>query len=65
MAKGKSKQLKVTLIRSTIRRQGIQKRTVQALGFRKLHQTRVLPDNPSMRGMIQKVSHLLTVEEVK
>ena len=64
MAKQKKKELRVTLIRSSIGRQEGQKRTVEALGFKKLHQTRVLPDNPSMRGMIRKVSHLLSVEEV-
>jgi large subunit ribosomal protein L30 len=64
MAKKKTKELRVTLVRSTIGRQEVQKRTVQALGFRRLHQTRVIPDNPSMRGMIRKVSHLVTVEEV-
>jgi large subunit ribosomal protein L30 len=57
-------ELRVTLIRSTIGRKGVQKRTVEALGFKKLHQTRILPDNPSMRGMISQVSHLVTVEEV-
>ncbi|KPL07799.1 50S ribosomal protein L30 [bacterium SM23_57] len=64
MARKKKKELHVTLVRSTIGRQEIQKRTVRALGFKRLHQTRVLPDNPSMRGMINKVSHLVTVEEV-
>jgi large subunit ribosomal protein L30 len=64
MAKQKKKELHVTLIRSSIGRQEVQKRTVEALGLKKLHQTRVLPDNPSMRGMIRKVSHLLSVEEV-
>jgi large subunit ribosomal protein L30 len=65
MAKRKKQQeLKVTLVRSTIGRQEVQKRTVQALGFHKLHQTRILPDNPSIRGMIDKVSHLVNVEEM-
>jgi len=64
MAKQKKKELRVTLVHSAIRRQGIQKRNVEALGFKKLHQTRILPDNPSVRGMIRKVSHLVTVEEV-
>jgi large subunit ribosomal protein L30 len=62
--KKQTKQLKVTLVSSTIGRQAIQRRTVQALGLRKMHQTRIVPDNPSMRGMIQKVTHLVTVEEV-
>ena len=64
MARQKKKELRVTLVRSTIGRKEVQKRTVEALGFKKLHQTRVLPDNPAMRGMINQVSHLVNVEEV-
>ncbi|NQT24166.1 50S ribosomal protein L30 [candidate division KSB1 bacterium] len=57
--------LKITQIRSTIRRVESQKRTIRALGFRKLHQTVIQPDNPQIRGMVFKVKHLLQVEEVK
>jgi large subunit ribosomal protein L30 len=57
--------LKITQIRSTIRRQENQKRTIQALGLRRLHQTVILPDNPQIRGMVFKVKHLIQVEEVK
>lgn len=57
--------LKITLIRSTIKRPQVQKRTVEALGFHRLHETRVIPDNPATRGMIQRVAHLITWEEVQ
>ncbi len=61
MAEGK---LKITLTRSVIGRPGKHKRTVQALGLRKMHQTVVHGDTPQIRGMIKKIGHLLTVEEV-
>jgi len=56
--------LKITQIRSTIKRQEKQKRTIAALGLRRLHQTVIHQDTPQIRGMIDKVSHLLKVEEV-
>lgn len=55
--------LKITQIRSTIKRGEKQKRTIEALGLHRLHQTVVHPDNPQIRGMIQKVTHLVRVEE--
>jgi large subunit ribosomal protein L30 len=60
-----STKLAVTLLRSTIRRPKAQKLTVKALGFHRLHETRLLPDNPATRGMINHVSHLLSWEEVE
>jgi large subunit ribosomal protein L30 len=54
-----SDKLKITLKRSTIGRQEVQKRTVKALGFHRLHETRTLPDNPAVRGMIDRVKHLV------
>ena len=56
--------LKVTLRRSTIGRPKDQRATVHALGLRKLNQSRCLPDNPAVRGMIRKVAHLVDVEDV-
>ncbi|NUP98527.1 MAG: 50S ribosomal protein L30 [Armatimonadetes bacterium] len=56
--------LRVTLVRSPIGRQEVQKRTVRALGLRRLHQQVEHDDNPAVRGMINAVRHLLTVEEV-
>ncbi len=56
--------LKITQIRSTIGREKRQKRTVKALGLKKLNQTVIHDDTPSIRGMIEKVKHLLKLEEV-
>lgn len=57
-------QLKVTYKKSTIGYSHDQKQTVTSLGLRKLHQSVVLPDNASVRGMVFKVRHLVEVEEV-
>ncbi|HOS51914.1 MAG TPA: 50S ribosomal protein L30 [Fervidobacterium sp.] len=59
------KMLKITLVRSTIGYKYDQKDTVRRLGLKKMHQTVVKEDNPQIRGMIEKVKHLLTVEEVE
>jgi large subunit ribosomal protein L30 len=59
-----TKKLRVTLVKSPIGNQERQKLTVQALGLNKLYKTMTHPDNPSVRGMIFKVSHLVEVEEV-
>jgi large subunit ribosomal protein L30 len=57
-----AKNLEVTLIRSGINRPETQKRTIRALGLHKMHQTRILPDNVAVRGMLRSVSHLVRVE---
>ena len=57
-------QLKVTYTKSTIGYAHDQKRTVTSLGLRKLHQSVLLPDNNAVRGMVFKVRHLVTVEEI-
>ncbi len=59
------KKLRITQIRSTIKRKEDQKRTISALGLRRLNQTVEQPDNPQIRGMIRKVVHLVQVEKVK
>lgn len=59
-----AKKLEITLTRSLIGRPEDQKQTVQALGLRKLHQTVVKEDNAAMRGMVNQVSHLVTVKEI-
>ncbi|EKN65149.1 LSU ribosomal protein L30P [Schinkia azotoformans MEV2011] len=56
--------LQITLKRSVIGRPENQRATVKSLGLRKLHQTVVHEDNAAIRGMINKVSHLVLVEEV-
>lgn len=55
--------LKVTWKKSAIGYKEDQKRTIRALGLRRLGQTVVHSDSPSVRGMIRKVKHLLAVEE--
>ncbi|MBA2873136.1 MULTISPECIES: 50S ribosomal protein L30 [Bacillales] len=60
-----AKKLAITLTRSVIGRPEDQRITVKTLGLRKLHQTVVHNDNPAIRGMVNKVSHLVKVEEVE
>jgi large subunit ribosomal protein L30 len=57
--------LRITWTKSAIGYAGDQKRTIRALGLRKLNQSVEQSDHPSIRGMIDKVSHLVTVEEVR
>ncbi len=64
MAK-KAQKLRITYSKSAIGYDKTQKATIRALGFRKLNQTVEQPDTPDIRGMVNKVSHLVTVEEVK
>ena len=60
-----AKTLKVTLVKSTIGAVPKNKATAEAMGLRKLNKTVELPDNACTRGMIQKVRHLVKVEEVE
>ena len=55
--------LKITQVRSVIDRPERQKRTLQSLGLRRMHQTVERQDTPELRGAIAKVSHLVTVED--
>ena len=57
--------IRVTQVKSAIKRTARQKRTLEALGLKKLHQTIEHEDTPQIRGMVQKVIHLVEVEEVK
>ena len=57
-------QLKVTQIRSVIDRPKDQKDTIRRLGLHRMHDSVVKDDRPDIRGMIDKVRHLVTVEEV-
>lgn len=57
--------LKITLSRSLIGRPDDQAATVQALGLTKLRHSVVQVDSPAMRGMLHKIRHLVTVEELK
>jgi large subunit ribosomal protein L30 len=56
--------LKVTQRRSTIGRPKDQKVTIRRLGLHRMHDSVVKDDRPEIRGMIEKVRHLVTVEEV-
>ena len=56
--------LKVTQTRSTIGRKKDQIATIEALGLRKISQSVVHEDGPAIRGMINKVKHMVTVEEI-
>ncbi|MFS0675120.1 50S ribosomal protein L30 [Ornithinibacillus sp. 179-J 7C1 HS] len=58
-----SKKLEITLTRSVIGAKEKQMKTVEALGLRKIRQTVVLEDTPAVRGMVNRVSHLVTVKE--
>ena len=54
--------LKITLVKSPIGAVPKHKKTVEALGLRKMNHTVELPDNPAVRGMINQVRHLVKVE---
>ncbi|MDR3564679.1 MAG: 50S ribosomal protein L30 [Negativicutes bacterium] len=56
--------LKITLTRSLIGRQQDQRATVKALGLGKMYSSVVQEDSAAIKGMIRKVEHLVTVEEV-
>jgi large subunit ribosomal protein L30 len=60
-----AKKLEITLTRSVIGRPENQRVVVKTLGLRKMHQTVVHEDNVAIRGMVNKVSHLLTVKELE
>jgi len=55
--------LKITQVKSSIKRPEDQKRTLEALGLRKLNRSRVIEESPATLGMIRKVEHLLKVEK--
>ena len=55
--------LKITLVKSTIGAVPKNRKTVEALGLRKIGKTVEMPDNKAVRGMIQNVRHLVKVEE--
>lgn len=59
-----AKTLKITLVKSPIGAVPKNKKTVEALGLRKLNQVVEKPDNEAVRGMIHQVKHLVKVEEI-
>ena len=56
--------LKVTLVKSSIAQVPKNRKTVAALGFKKLNQTREFEDNAAVRGMLRQVAHMVKVEEI-
>ena len=56
--------LKITQTKSGIGYQKNQKETLRSLGLKRMHDTVVKEDRPEIRGMVQTVTHLVTVEEV-
>lgn len=58
-------QLNITLRHGYVGQTERQKETLRTLGLRKINQSVTRPDNPSVRGLVAKVAHLVTVEEVK
>ncbi len=61
---GKKNKLRITLVKSPIGAIPEQRKTVEALGLRKMHMTVEQPDNEAIRGMINRVRHLVEVEEI-
>ena len=57
--------IKITQLRSCIGRKSYQKQTLIGLGLNKINRTSLLEDTPSVRGMINKVKHLVFFEKVK
>jgi len=57
--------LKVTQVRSIIGSKDNQRQTMRSLGLKRIHDTVVKEDRPEIRGMVQTVTHLVTVEEVE
>ena len=60
-----AKKLKITLVKSPIGYSYDQKDTVKRLGLRRMHQSVIKEDVPQIRGMIRKVRHLVSVEEIE
>ncbi|MDX1689883.1 MAG: 50S ribosomal protein L30 [Acidimicrobiia bacterium] len=58
------KTLRITLVRSTIGEKPKTRDTVRTLGLKKIRQSTERPDTPSVRGLIDRVAHLVEVEEV-
>ena len=56
--------LRITQVRSSIGAKPKQRGTLRALGLRRIRQTVEHPDRPEIRGMVERVPHLVTVEEV-
>lgn len=60
----KEKQLKITQVRSIIGQKGTHKKTIEALGLKRIRHEVIQKDTPQIRGMVFKVKHLVSVEEI-
>lgn len=60
----KTKSIKITQVKSIIGKLEAQKRTIKALGLKKIRDSVVRNDTPAIRGMIECVKHMVTAEEV-
>jgi large subunit ribosomal protein L30 len=60
-----AKKIKVTLVKSAIKRPQKQKDTIRGLGLRKLNSSSVIEDSIAVRGMLLKVQHLVAVEAIE
>jgi large subunit ribosomal protein L30 len=60
-----AKKLKVTQVRGTIKKSKRKRRTLEALGLRRIRHTVTHDDTPQVRGMINAVQHMVDVEEVE
>jgi large subunit ribosomal protein L30 len=60
-----AKKLKVTQTRSLIGNKIKAKRTIEALGLKRMHQSVIHDDTPQIRGMVFKVKHMVSVEEIE
>ncbi|MCF7885564.1 MAG: 50S ribosomal protein L30 [Candidatus Marinimicrobia bacterium] len=58
------KKIKITQVKSSIKRHNRQKKTLKALGLKGRHDSVIKPDNKATRGMVNAVSHLVKIEEV-
>ena len=60
-----TKKLKITLVKSYIGRPEKHRKILRGMGLQKLNRTVLLKDTPEIRGMVNKVSHLLSVVEIE
>jgi large subunit ribosomal protein L30 len=65
MTTHKVKKIRITQIRSLIHQKPTHKKTIAALGLKRIGHTREMVDTPQLRGMISKVNHMVTWEEVQ
>jgi len=65
MTTHKEKKIRITQVRSTIHQKPAHKKTIAALGLKRIGHTREMVDTPQLRGMISKVSHIVSWEEIE